>query len=57
MMVQEPGVDGDAKCDIWIKTCPNFDVISQHLTNLGTEVKIALPMSNNDLTNAKEYIQ
>jgi hypothetical protein len=78
-MIQEDGLDVAAKRVIWIKACPDFDVLFQLLNNLhmdeqrrfwivyqeadedtcdiredlgqmGTEVKIAFPMSDKTST-------
>ena len=39
MMIQELNVDVDARCVIWIKAHPDFDVLSQLLNNLSVDVQ------------------
>jgi hypothetical protein len=34
MMIQEVGVDVAAKRVVWVKACPDFDVLFQLLNNL-----------------------
>jgi hypothetical protein len=58
MMIQEVGVDVAAKRVIWIKACPDFDVLFQLLNNLRVDEQrrfwIAYPEADEDTCVIRE---
>jgi hypothetical protein len=58
MMIHDVGVDVAAKCVIWIKACPDFDVLFQLLNNLRVDEQrrfwIAYPEADEDACDIRE---
>jgi hypothetical protein len=58
MMIQEVNVDVAAKRNIWIKACPDFDVLFHLLNNLRVDEQrrfwIAYPEADEDACDIRE---
>ena len=58
MMIQEVGVDVAAKRVVWVKACPDFDVLFQLLNNLRMDEQrrfwIAYPEVDEDVCDIRE---